>query len=283
MNLKELNLISNSIRQSIIEMLNIAGSGHPGGALGMSEILTTLYFDEMRIDPKKPRWENRDFFILSNGHTCPVLYATLAHRGFFKKSELLSLRKLDSRLQGHPCSDISSQHYTPGVEASSGPLGQGLSQAVGLAASLKRENKKNRVYCSVGDGELEEGQCWEALLFAQKEKLDNLIVIVDYNHIQIDGNPDQVLNLSPINNKFRAFNFLTIELNGNSIPQLKKVFTEIKKIKGKPICLIAKTIPGKGVSFMENDYTWHGKAPNDDETKKALKELEGERRKLENG
>jgi len=258
-------------------MLEKAKSGHCGGALGMVDILCVLYFEELKHNPKKPNWKERDFFILSNGHTNPVLYATLAEAGYFKKKELLTLRKIGSRLQGHP-------HYgvLPGVENSGGPLGQGISQAVGLAASLKRERKKNRVYCFVGDGEIEEGECWEALLFANKEQLDNLVVIVDYNHIQIDGDPDEVIHLGSLTKKFSAFNFRTIEFDGNSILQIKKVFSEVKKLKGKPICLIANNIPGKGVSFMENDFHWHGKAPNEVETKMALEELNEERIKIKN-
>lgn len=268
MNLKDLKLKSNDIRKDIVLMLNKAKSGHSAGAIGLADIFTTLYFDNLKHDPKKPNLETRDFVILSNGHVCPVLYATLAHSGYFPKKELLTLRQLGSRLQGHP-----HNNSLPGIENSSGPLGQGLSQAVGLAASLKRDKKKNRVYCLVGDGELDEGQAWEALLFAGKEKLDNLIIIVDRNFIQIDGSTEDVLSLEPLNKKFTSFNCKLIEFNGNDIKQIKHVFKEIKNLKGKPIVLIAKTIPGKNISFMEGKSEWHGKVPNDQETRQAISEL----------
>ncbi|MDA3855944.1 MAG: transketolase [Candidatus Woesearchaeota archaeon] len=278
MNLKDLKLKSNDIRKDIVLMLNKAKSGHSAGAIGLTDIFTTLYFDNLKHDPKKPNKEDRDFVILSNGHICPVLYATLAHSGYFPKKELLSLRKLGSRLQGHP-----HNNSLPGIENSSGPLGQGLSQAVGLAASLKRDKKKNKVYCFVGDGELNEGQIWESLLFAGKEKLDNLIIIVDRNFIQIDGNTEFVLPLEPLNKKFTAFNCKSIEFNGNDIKQIKHVFKEIKKLKGKPIVLIAKTTPGKNISFMEGKSEWHGKVPNDEEAKQAIKELEAIELKIKRG
>lgn len=275
MNTKELKKKANLIRISIIEMLYKAKSGHTGGALGLADIFSVLYFDTLKIKPTSPKSENRDFLLLSNGHTCPVLYATLAQAKFFPKKELETLRQIDSRLQGHP-------HNTslPGIENSGGPLGQGLSQAVGLAAALKRDNKKNRVYVIVGDGEIQEGQCWEALLFAQKEKLDNLIIIVDKNNIQIDGTPLEVINLDKLVDKFRSFNCKTIEFDGNDINQIKAAFSHGKKMKGNPIVLIANTIPGKGVSFMENDFHWHGKAPNSQEKEQALKELEEEKKRL---
>lgn len=268
MQTKKLQEIATDIRKDILIMLNKAKSGHTGGALGLADIFSVLYFQILKNDPKKPKDKNRDFVILSNGHVCPALYSTLARKGYFSQKELLTLRQLGSRLQGHP-------HNTalPGIENSGGPLGQGISQAVGLAASLKRDNKSNKVYCFVGDGELEEGQCWEAFLFAAKEKLNNLIVIVDRNHMQIDGDTKDVLNLDPLSKKFTAFNFTAIEFDGNNIVQIEHAFKHANKIKTKPIVLIANTIPGKGVSFIENDFNWHGKAPNDNELKQALEEL----------
>lgn len=259
---------ANILRQHIISMVSKAGSGHPGGALGMADVMSVLYFDVMKYKPKFPQWIGRDYFILSNAHTCPVLYACLAEAGFFKKEELLSLRKLGSRLQGHP--HVGS---LPGIETTGGPLGQGISQAVGLAAILKRENKSNRVFCYVGDGELEEGQCFEAALFAQKEELDNLIVIVDRNNIQIDGNTEDVLHLGDVVSKFRAFDFRVIEFDANNLFQVKHAFKEGLKMKGKPLCFVANSIPGKGVSFMEKDFHWHGKAPSSEEATDALEEL----------
>lgn len=259
---------ANLLRQHIISMVTKAGSGHPGGALGMADVMSVLYFDVMKYKPKFPEWIGRDYFILSNAHTCPILYACLAEAGFFKKEELLTLRQLGSPLQGHP-----HNLGLPGVETSGGPLGQGISQAVGLAASLKRDNKNNRVFCYVGDGELEEGQCYEAALFAQKEQLDNLIVIVDRNNIQIDGSTEDVIHLGDIANKFRAFDFRVIEFDGNNMYQVKHAFKEGLKLKGKPLCFVANSIPGKGVSFMEKDFHWHGKAPSSSEGYDALEEL----------
>lgn len=280
MNELELKLKANEIRVDIIKMLNLAGTGHTAGPLGMADIFTVLYFDILKNDSKKPLSEKRDFVFLSNGHICPVLYATLAHKNYFKLDELKTLRKLGSRLQGHP-------HYgaLPGVENSGGPLGQGISQAVGLAVSLKRDKKQNKVYCFTGDGELEEGQCWEAFMYASKEKLDNLIFIVDRNHIQIDGSTEDIGGLFDLGKKFTSFGFSVIEFDGNNISQIKHALSHALKMKGKakPICLIANTIPGKGVSIFEGDYRWHGKTPNADETKKALYELELNRKKLIGG
>lgn len=275
MKVKELKKKANLIRISIIEMLHKSKSGHTGGALGLTDIFTVLYFDILNIKPTKPKDPNRDFLLLSNGHTCPVLYATLAQAKFFPKKELETLRQIDSRLQGHP-----HNNSVPGVENSGGPLGQGLSQAVGLAAALKRDKKKNFVYVVVGDGEIQEGQCWEALLFAQKEKLDNLIVIIDKNNIQIDGTPQDVIHLDRLVDKIRAFNCKTIEFDGNDINQIKAAIVHAKNMKDSPTVLIANTIPGKGVSFMQDDYHWHGKTPNDQEKELALKELEEEKRRL---
>lgn len=265
----ELKNIAYKIRIDIIKMLNKAGSGHTAGALGLTDIYSVLYFDLLNHNPKIPKWDGRDFVILSNGHTCPVLYATLANAGYFDVKKLDTLRKLDSKMQGHP--HIGS---LPGIENTSGPLGQGISTAVGLSVSLLRDKKKNKVFCFVGDGELQEGQCWEAALFAGKEKLDNLYVIIDRNCIQIDGNTENVCALDSISKKFVNFNFAVIEFDGNDISQIKHAFKEAFKIKNKPICLIANTTPGKGVSFIENKFEWHGKVPNNEETKLAISELE---------
>ena len=264
----ELKKFATLIRRDIIKMLFKAGSGHSAGALGLADIFSVLYSNYLKYDVKNPNWNERDFVFLSNGHTCPVLYSTLSRVGFFDVKELETLRKLGSRLQGHP-------HFglLPGVENSGGPLGQGISQAVGLSASLKRDNKKNKVYCFIGDGEIEEGQCWEALMFAAKEKLNNLVLIIDRNHIQIDGSTDEVMHLEPLHKKISAFNWTVIDFNGNDIKQIISVFNIISNLSEKPICLIAKTVPGKGVSFVENNYLWHGKVPNKEETKKALGEL----------
>jgi len=258
--------------------LNKAKSGHTAGPLGLADLFTVLYSEVLKFNPKKPNWNERDFVILSNGHVCPVLYSILARTGYFKQSELLTLRKLGSRLQGHPHNGT-----LPGIENSGGPLGQGISQAVGLASSLKRDKKSNKVYCFVGDGELDEGQCWEAALFAAKEKLDNLIVIVDRNFIQIDGNTEDVLPLGNLSKKFSSFNFKVIEFDGNDINQIRHAFKEATKLKGKPICFIANTVPGKGISFIEGDYHWHGIAPSDEKLKLALDELKENEKKIKRG
>lgn len=276
MEIKALELKANKIRQHIISMLEKAGSGHSGGALGMADVMTVLYFDVIKIDPKKPHLLSRDFFILSNGHTCPVLYATLAEKGFFSTKKLQALRKLGSDMQGHP-HNLS----LPGVENSGGALGQGFSQAVGLAAALKRDNKRNRVFCYVGDGELEEGQCWEAAMFASKENLDNLVLIIDRNNIQIDGNTQEVLHPGPFDSKFKAFGWQVLEFDAHNIKEIRAAFRYLPKLKNKPICFIARATPGKGVSFMEGDYKWHGRAPNSEQAKKALNELKNEERKLQ--
>lgn len=264
----KLELKALEIRKNIIQMLYLAGSGHPAGALGLADIFAVLYFDKLKHNPKNPFSPKRDFLILSNGHVCPVLYSTLAEAKYFDKKQLLTLRKLGSNLQGHP-----NRLELAGVENSSGPLGQGLSIAVGLASSLKRDNKSNFVYCFVGDGELNEGQIWEALLFAGKEKLDNLIIIVDRNFIQIDENTEKVMPLEPLAKKFTSFNLATIEFDGNNISQIKHAIDEAKKIKNKPVVLIAKTISGKGVTFMEKNYRWHGKSINKEQYQKAISEL----------
>jgi len=257
-------------------MLMEAKSGHPAGSLGMADIFSALYFSVLKHDPKKPAWEERDRLVLSNGHICPVLYASLAEAGYFPKEELLSLRKMGSRLQGHP-------HYgsLPGIENSSGPLGQGISQAVGMALVAKREKKSWRVFALLGDGEINEGQAWEAFLLASKYKLSNLVMILDRNNIQIDGTSDDVLPLEPLADKFRSFGFNTIIIEGNDMKSIIGAFDSAKLEKEKPTMIIARTVPGKGVSFMEGKFGWHGKTPNKEEGESALKELDEARKKLE--
>lgn len=269
MEIIDLKLKANEIRKSIILMLNKAGSGHSAGAIGLADIFSVLYFNFLKHNPKNPNLKLRDFVILSNGHVCPVLYATLAECNYFKKEELLTLRKLGSKFQGHPHNVILD-----GIENSSGPLGQGISQAVGLAASLMRDNKSNKVFCFVGDGELQEGQCWESLMFAAKEKLENLYIIVDRNYIQIDGNTENVCSLEPLDEKFKSFNCDVEIFNGNDISSIIKAFENSFTKTLRPKILIANTKPGFGISFIQGDYTWHGKAPNDEETKQALEELD---------
>ena len=274
--IKQLKLIANSVRQDIIRMLVEAKSGHPAGSLGMADVFTALYFGVMNHDPKNPGWPDRDRLVLSNGHICPVLYAALAEAGDFPKNARLTLRKLGSPLPGHP-------HYgsLPGIENSSGPLGQGISQAVGMAIVGNREKKPWQVFALLGDGEINEGQAWEAFLLAAKYKLDNLVAIIDRNNIQIDGTSDDVLPLEPLVDKCRAFGWNVIELNGNDMQALLGAFESAKNTKGKPTMVIAKTISGRGVSFMERKFGWHGKSPSKEEGENALKELMEERRKLE--
>ncbi len=257
-----------NIRRDIIEMVYMASSGHPGGALSIADILTVLYFLEMNISPLTPKDENRDRFILSKGHASPALYATLAERGFFSKEELRGFRNIDSILQGHP--DMKS---IPGVDMSTGSLGQGLSVANGMALAGKLDKKDYRVYCLLGDGEIEEGQIWEAAMSSGHYKLDNLCVIVDNNNLQIDGVISEVMNSYPIDKKFKDFGFEVIKINGNDFKSIINGFEEAKRIKGKPTAIIAKTIKGKGVSYMENVAGWHGKAPNEEEYVQAMQEL----------
>jgi len=271
MEIRKLKKISKKIRRNILSMIYNVKSGHPGGALGLADIYTYLYFEEIDSSLIKKNSPNRDFVFVSNGHTCPVLYSTLFELKFFKKSDLFSFRKLGGLLQGHP-------HFGSlnGIENSGGPLGQGISQAVGLAHSLKRDGKKNRVYCFIGDGELEEGQCWEALLYAGNHQLDNLTIILDRNHIQIDGDTKDVLKLDPLNKKITSFNLAVIEFDGNNFSQINSAFNHAQKIKKnslKPVFLIANTIPGKGVSYMENNFHWHGKCPTEKEYNLAMEEL----------
>ena len=274
--LKELQLLANKVREDIITMLVLAGSGHSAGPLGMADVLTALYFTILNHNPKDPEWEGRDYLVLSNGHICPALYAVMAEAGYFSVSELKTLRKLGSRLQGHP-------HRTalPGLEITSGPLGSGLSQAAGRAYGLKMDRKNNRVYCLMSDGEQQEGQTWEAAMFAGKNKLNNLTAILDRNRIQIGGDTEKIMSLEPLAEKYRAFNWQVLEIEGNDIRQVIDACSRAKLFLNKPVLIIAKNIPGKGVSFMEKDYRWHGKAPSKEEAKRALKELKEERKRIE--
>lgn len=267
---KDLRSIATSMRINIIKMLNKAQSGHPGGSLSACEILATLYFKEMNIDPKNPHWENRDRFVLSKGHGAPVLYAALAEKGYFSKEELKSLRKIDSMLQGHP--DMKG---TPGVDMTTGSLGQGLSAVNGMALAGKVDKKDYRVYALIGDGEVQEGIIWEAAMFAAHHKLDNITVFLDHNGLQIDGFNKDVMDIEPIDDKFKSFGWHVINIDGHSFEEIIKAIDEAKLTKGKPTMIIAKTIKGKGVSFMENQAGWHGKAPSEEETRKALDELGG--------
>ena len=266
----ELQKVANEVRKGIITSVHAAKAGHPGGSLSAAETFTYLYFEEMNIDPENPDKADRDRFVLSKGHTAPGLYAALANRGFFPVEDLKTLRKIGSYLQGHPC-----LQHTPGVDMSSGSLGQGISAAVGMAVSAKISNDSYRVYTLVGDGEIQEGQVWEAAMFAGHRKLDNLVVIVDNNGLQIDGKIDEECSPYPIDEKFRAFNFHVINVeDGNDFDALRAAFKEARAVKGMPTALVLKTVKGKGVSYMENQAGWHGKAPNDEEYKIAMEELE---------
>jgi len=274
--LKDLELKANQIRQLIIEMLVEAKSGHPGGPLGMADIFTAFYFHILNHDPKNPAWEDRDRLVLSNGHICPVQYATMALCGYFPVDELKTLRKLNSRLQGHP-----HRASLPGLETTSGPLGEGLSEAIGIALAAKLDKKNYHIFCLTSDGEHEEGNIWEAVMFAGKNKLNNLIQVIDRNYIQIDGNTENVMPLDPLKEKYESFNWNAIEINGNDIKSFIETIEKAKTLTDKPTIIIAKTIPGYGVSFMENDYHWHGKPPNKEEAEKALTELKALREKIE--
>ena len=265
----ELSKIANEVRKGIVKSTHSAKSGHPGGSLSAADIITYLYFEEMNVDPKNPKWADRDRFVLSKGHVAPALYAALAEKGFFPKEDLLTLRHVGSYLQGHP--DMKG---IPGVDMSSGSLGQGVSVAAGMAVAAKLDNKENRVYALTGDGEIEEGQIWEAAMFAGFRKLDNLVVIVDNNNLQIDGTIDEVCSPYPIDKKFEAFNFHTIVIDGNDFDQIRAAFKEARETKGCPTAIIARTVKGKGVSFMENQVGWHGVGPNDEQCRAALEELE---------
>ena len=269
MNKLELMKTANEVRKGIVTAVHSAKSGHPGGSLSAADIYTYLYFEEMNIDPKDPKKADRDRFVLSKGHTAPGYYSTLAHRGFFPVEDLTTLRKVGSYLQGHP-----DMKHIPGVDMSSGSLGQGISAAVGMAISAKLSNDDYRVYTLLGDGEIQEGQVWEASMLAGHRKLDNLVVIVDNNNLQIDGKITDVNSPYPIDKKFEAFNLHVINIDGNDFDQIEAAFKEARKTKGMPTAIIAKTIKGKGVSFMEDQAGWHGKAPNDEQYAQAMEELE---------
>ena len=295
MNNLELQKTANEVRKGIIIGTHAAGAGHPGGSLSAADIFTYLYFEEMNIDPQNPKDPDRDRFVLSKGHTAPGLYSAMANRGYFPVEELETLRKVGARLQGHPLETLRkvgarlqghpSMQYLPGLDMSSGSLGQGISAACGMALGGKLDNKDFRVYTLLGDGEIEEGQVWEAAMFAAAKKLDNLVVIVDNNNLQIDGTIEEVnspypidkkfeaFNFYPIDKKFEAFNFHVININGNDFDDLRKAFAEAKATKGVPTAIIAKTVKGKGVSFMENQVGWHGKAPNDEQFATAMEDL----------
>ena len=266
----ELQKMAVEVRKGIVTGVHSAKAGHPGGSLSAADVFTYLYFEEMNIDPKNPKDPHRDRFVLSKGHTAPGLYSALAHRGYFPVEDLLTLRHIGSHLQGHPC-----LQHTPGIDMSSGSLGQGISVAVGMALSAKMSNEDYRVYTFLGDGEIQEGQVWEASMFAGARHLDNLCVIVDNNGLQIDGAVADVCSPYPIDKKFEAFNFHVINVaDGNDMDQLRAAFEEAKTVKGMPTAIIMKTVKGKGVSFMENQVGWHGKAPNDEEYKIAMADLE---------
>ena len=273
--IKKLELMANQLRQDVIAMLIEAGSGHTGGPLGMADIFTAFYFHILRHDPRRPEWPDRDRLVLSNGHICPIQYAALARAGYFPVDELKTLRKINSRLQGHP-------HRTalPGVETTSGPLGSGLSQSIGMALAARLDGKKSRVYCFMSDGEHQEGNTWEAIMFAGKNKLDNLTAVMDRNNIQIDGNTESIMPLEPLREKYESFNWHVVEIGGHDIHEIISAVAEAHAIHERPTMIIAHTIPGKGVSFMENDYKWHGKPPKPDEAKAALKELKTERERI---
>ena len=260
---------ANEIRKGIVSSVHSAKAGHPGGSLSAADIFTYLYFEELNIDPKEPKKADRDRFVLSKGHTAPGLYSALAERGYFPKEDLLTLRHVGSYLQGHP-----DMKHIPGVDMSSGSLGQGISAAVGMAIAGKMDEADYRVYTLLGDGEIQEGQVWEASMLAASHKLDNLVVIVDNNNLQIDGTIEEVNSPYPIDKKFEAFNFHVINIDGNDFDQIDAAFKAAKTVKGQPTAIIAKTVKGKGVSFMENQVGWHGKAPNDEEYKVAMEELE---------
>ena len=265
----ELQKIANEVRKDIVTAVHAAKAGHPGGSLSAADIFTYLYFEEMNIDPKEPKKADRDRFVLSKGHTAPGLYSVLAQRGYFPVEDLKTLRHTGSYLQGHP-----DMKHIPGVDMSSGSLGQGISAAVGMAIAGKLDNADYRVYTLLGDGEIQEGQVWEAAMLAAHKKLDNLVVIVDNNNLQIDGAIDEVNSPYPIDKKFEAFNFHVINIDGNDFDQIDAAFKEAKTVKGGPTAIIAKTIKGKDVSFMENQAGWHGKAPNDEEYAVAMADLE---------
>ena len=264
----ELKKIANEVRKGIVTAVHSAKAGHPGGSLSAADIYTYLYFEEMNVDPKNPEAPDRDRFVLSKGHTAPGYYATLAHKGYFPVEDLVKFRHINSYLQGHPC-----KQHVPGVDMSSGSLGQGISAAVGMAISAKLTNDDYRVYTLLGDGEIQEGQVWEAAMLAGHRNLDNLVVIVDNNGLQIDGNIADVCSPYPIDKKFEAFNFHVINIDGHDFDQIAAAFKEARETKGQPTAIIAKTVKGKDVSFMENQASWHGTAPNDEQYAVAMEDL----------
>ena len=273
---KQLQITACHVRMGIINSTHSAKAGHPGGSLSAADMFTYLYFKELNVDPKNPKWEDRDRFVLSKGHTAPGLYAALAHRGFFPVEDLITLRHVGSYLQGHP-----NMNMVPGVDMSTGSLGQGISTAVGMALGLKHQGKTSRVYTLLGDGEIQEGQVWEACMAAAHYKLDNLVAIVDNNGLQIDGNVADVMSPYPIVDKLAAFGFHTIAIDGHDFDQIEAAFNEAKTVKGQPTAIVMKTVKGKDVSFMENNASWHGKATNDAERVVALKDLEAVLAELE--
>lgn len=272
---KRLELIANRLREHVIDMVATAGSGHQGGPLGMADIFTVLYFHELRHDPHHPDWEDRDRLILSNGHICPIRYAAMAEAGYFPVKELKTLRKLGTRLQGHP-----ERLKLPGAETTSGPLGSGLAQSAGMAYAAKMDKKSWRVFCATSDGEHEAGLHWEAMMFAGKNRLDNLICIIDRNNIQIDGNTEDIMPLEPLREKYESFNWHVIECAGNDILDIHRALQEARMARQKPICIIAHTIPGKGVSYMEDNYIWHSQPFKPGQAEQALKELKANEKRL---
>ncbi len=273
---KQLMIAACKVRMGVIEGVHSAKAGHPGGSLSAADLFAYLYFKELRVDPANPKWEDRDRFVLSKGHTAPGLYAALANRGFFPVEELLTLRHIGSRLQGHP-----NMNETPGVDMSTGSLGQGVSAAAGMALAARYQGKDCRVYTLLGDGEIQEGQVWEAFMFAHHYKLDNLCVIIDNNGLQIDGPVDQVMSPYPIADKLKAFGFAAAEIDGHDFEQIESALAAARQTKGVPFAIVMKTIKGKGVSFMENQAGWHGKAPNDEEYAIAMKELSAQLAEVE--
>ena len=276
MNKLELQKTANEIRKGIVTAVHSAKAGHPGGSLSATEIFTYLYFEEMNIDPKDPKKADRDRFVLSKGHTAPGLYSTLAHRGYFPVEDLTTLRKLGSYLQGHP-----NMNKIPGVDMSTGSLGQGISAAVGMALGAKLDKKDFRVYTVLGDGEIEEGEVWEAAMFAANRGLDNLVAVVDYNGLQIDGTVEEVNSPYPIADKFKAFKWNVVEIDGHDFDAIESALENARATKGVPTCIVMKTIKGKGVSYMENAVGWHGKAPNTEEYEQAMTELKAALAELE--